>query len=204
MDTEFEAKYYSIDKNDLRKKLESVGAILKVAERQMRRVIYDAMFHKEFNCDFVRVRDEGTKITMAAKTHAQDGKMQDAKEVEIVINDYDKAIEIFSAMGYTPDRFQITLRESWELDGVKIDIDTWPGLDCYVEIEGESEEKIKLFSDKLGFDWSKHIVSDAVTMYSNVYQIPISEVLKLAANSSFENNPFAGLVKHDYSYIDSK
>jgi adenylate cyclase class 2 len=158
------------------------------------------MFHKEFKCDFVRVRDEGNKITMTAKTHAKEGRIQDAKETEIIIDNYDKAIEIFAAMGYTPDRYQETLRESWILDGCHIDIDTWPGLDTYCEIEGNSEADIKKVSDKLEFDWSKHFVSDAVSIYANVYQLSIEEVLKLAANSTFENNPFAKFKKHDYNY----
>jgi adenylate cyclase class 2 len=200
MDTEFEVKYYGIDKDNLRLKLKAVGAKLVAPERKMRRVIYDEMFHKEFKCDFVRVRDEGNKITMTAKTHAKEGRIQDAKETEIIIDNYDKAIEIFAAMGYTPDRYQETLRESWILDGCHIDIDTWPGLDTYCEIEGNSEADIKKVSDKLEFDWSKHFVSDAVSIYANVYQLSIEEVLKLAANSTFENNPFAKFKKHDYNY----
>jgi len=200
MDTELEVKFYGIDKDGLRRKLKSAGAKLIAPERKMRRVIYDEMFHKEFKCDFVRIRDEGNKITMTAKTHAKDGRIEDAKESEVVIDDYDKAIEIFAAMGYIPDRYQETLRESWILDDCHIDIDTWPGLDTYCEIEGSSENIIKNVSDKLAFDWSKHFVSDAVSMYANVYQLPIPEVLKLASNSTFETSPFAKLIKHDYNY----
>lgn len=190
---EFEAKFYPVDKDQLRLKLKEVGASLISPEHLMRRVIYDHKSHSDFICDFVRVRDEGTKITMSAKTHSQTGKMVDEKEVEIVVNNYDNATKIFKAMGFIPDRYQETLRESWILGDVHIDIDTWPGLEPYCEIESDSEEKIKQISEKLGFNWSDHFVSNSMDMYADIYEIDVQEVLRKAENLTFENNPFENL-----------
>lgn len=204
MDTELEVKFYGINKDDLRTRLKKVGAKLVEPERKMRRAIYDEMFHQGFKCDFIRIRDEGTKVTLSAKTHQHGGKIEDEKETVTEIGNYDKAVEIFSAMGYEPDRYQETLRESWQIDDCEIDIDTWPGLDTFCEIESDSEEKIKLVSEKLGFDWKYHIVSNAMSMYLNVYQLPKEQSLKLAENLTFESNPFAKFTKHDYNYEISK
>ncbi len=195
MDTEYEVKFYPVDKAKLRKKLTSAGASLTAPEKQMQRIIFDRKYHPEFICDFVRIRDEGSSVTLTAKTHTQTGNMADEKETEIVVSDYQKAMDIFSAMGMTPDRFQETLRESWSLDGCHIDIDTWPGLDTYCEIESDSEEKIELLAQKIGFDWSTHLVTNPMDMLADLYRIPIKEVLSKAAHLTFVKNPFAGLPK---------
>ena len=45
-------------------------------------------------------------------------------------------------MGYTAKRYQENYREEWKLDGVTYDIDTWPDLPTYLEIEGGSERAV--------------------------------------------------------------
>ena len=152
-------------------------------------------FIRNFLYDFVRIRDEGSRITMSAKTHSQTGQMKDEKEVEIIIDNYDRAIQLFSEMGFSPDKHQETLRESWILDECHIDIDTWPGLEPYCEIESDSEEKIKQISKKLGFNWSDHFVSNSMDMYADIYELDVHNVLKKAEHLTFENNPFSGLPK---------
>ena len=195
MDTEFEVKFYPVNKDNLRSRLKKSGATLLLPERKMRRVIYDGMFHQEFSCDFVRVRDEGGKVTMSAKTHSQSGKITDQKETEVEVNDYDKTIQILTSMGLSPDRYQETLRETWELDGCKVDIDTWPGMDPYCEVESFSEAQVKKVSEKLGFAWEDHIISNPPDMAADLYQLDVKEILKKFANLTFENNPFANLPK---------
>jgi adenylate cyclase class 2 len=192
-DIEFEAKFYPVNKDELRSKLKNAGAELVFAERLMRRVIYDHKFHPEFTSDFVRIRDEGLKTTMTAKTHSQTGKMKDEKEIEVVVDSYDNTIKVFKSMGFVPDKYQETLRESWILGDVHIDIDTWPGLEPYCEIESNSEDKIKDVSEKLGFEWSEHFVSNSMDMYADVYEIGVHDVLRMAETLTFENNPFSRL-----------
>ncbi|TSC88132.1 MAG: hypothetical protein G01um101416_155 [Microgenomates group bacterium Gr01-1014_16] len=195
MDTEFEVKFYPVDKLALQRKLVSLGAKLVSPERKMRRVIYDQVIHPEFKCGFLRIRDEGSKITMSTKSHSKTGKIEDEKEIEIVISNYDKAVEILKLVNLEPDKYQETLRESWELDSCHIDIDTWPGLDTYCEIESDSEIKIKSLSEKLGFDWTQHLISNSMDMLIDTYQLSVKKTLALASNLTFENNPFANLPK---------
>ena len=54
------------------------------------------------------------------------------------------------------------------LDTVEIDIDTWPGLNTYVEFEGKCEEDIKKVFNRLGLDYS-------MAVYDNVQDIYLSE-----------------------------
>ena len=194
MDTEFEAKFYPVDKEKYREKLKLIGAHLVIPERKMRRSIIDGRFHPEFKCDYIRVRDEGNSIRLSAKIHAQaEGKISDQKEVDVQVSDYDKTLEIFKAMGYQPELYQESLRETWKYGNAEIVIDIRPGLDPYSEIEAQSEEEVKDIARKLGFAWDKKIITTVVEIYADVYRLSIDGTLKMLSNITFENNPFANL-----------
>jgi len=199
MDTEFEVKFYPVNKEEYRNKLTLLGARCIFPERKMRRSIFDGRnYPGQFKCDYIRVRDEGSLISISAKTHAREGgKVADQKEVEIDVSDYDKAVEIVKLMGFKVDRYQESLRESWDYDGVEITIDTWPGLEPYTEIEAESEKQVRKVAKELGFDWEKKIVTAVVEIMSKVYGLTVDEVLRKVSNITFENNPFEGLKRND-------
>jgi len=199
METEFEVKFYPVNKEEYRQKLSLLGAKCIFPERKMRRSIFDGRNHPgQFKCDYVRVRDEGNLISMSAKVHAREGgKVSDQKEVEIEVGDYDKAVEIVKLMGFEVDRYQESLRESWDYNGVEITIDTWPGLLSYTEIEAESEERVKKVAEKLGFNWKERIVTAVVEIMARVYGLTVDEVLDKISNITFENNPFEGLKRND-------
>ncbi len=194
MDTELEAKFYPVNKEEYRKKLQSIGAELVIPERKMRRVMADRREYPQLKCDYFRVRDESDKVTMTVKFHAQEGgKVSDQKELEIEISSFEKAVEIMETIGLKPTRYQETLRETWEYEGAEITIDTWPCLETYSEIEAKSEEKVKEIAEKLGFNWEDKIITAAPEIMAKVYELSIDEVLEKLNYITFENNPFAGL-----------
>lgn len=194
METEFEAKFYPVDKDKYRQKLLSAGAKLLVPERKMIRAIIDRRLHPQLQCDYIRVRDEGNLVRLSAKTHArQDGKVSDQKEVDVEVGDYQKTIDIFELAGLPIDKVQETLRETWELEGAEITIDTWPGLDPYSEIEAASEEEVKRLAQKLGFDWEKKIITAALEIFAEKYHLSIDAALERFNHITFENNPFSSL-----------
>lgn len=203
MDTEFEAKFYPVNKTLYRQRLKSLGAKLVIPERLMRRAIFDSRFHPEFTCHYIRVRDEGNLIRLIAKTHAnQKGKLSDQKEIDIEVSSYDKTLQILEQMGYRPDQYMETLRETWHLDDAEITIDTWPGLEPYSEIEASSEQMVKDTATKLAFSWDKKIITAAAEIFAEVYHLSIDEVLDKISNITFEANPFAKLSK--YGIINSQ
>ncbi len=100
MQTEFEAKFYPINKTAYRKKLKTLGAKLVVPERKMRTILADKRDNPFLNCDYIRVRDEGNLITLSAKIHAvEGGKLSDQKETVVEISSFDKAVEILKRSG---------------------------------------------------------------------------------------------------------
>ena len=196
METEFEAKFYPVNKEEYRKKLKSVGAKLTVPERKMRRVIADTNANPNLNCDYIRVRDEGNLVRLSAKITANEGgQVGDQKEDDVVVADFDKTKKVLEDAGLKFNRYQETLREEWEFDGATITIDTWPGLETYSEIETNSEEKVKEIAEKLGFDWDKKILTPAAEVFAKVYGLSIDEVLEKISGITFEKNPFKDLKK---------
>ncbi|HJY98364.1 MAG TPA: CYTH domain-containing protein [Patescibacteria group bacterium] len=196
MNTEFEAKFYPVDKEEYRKKLEAEGAKLTIPERLMRRVIADRRANPGLNCDYIRVRDEGNIIRLSAKIHADaEGKVGDQKEDDVVVSDFITTVRIFEDAGLKFNRMQETKREEWELDGATITIDTWPGLEPFTEIETVSSQKVKAIAEKLGFRWEEKILTAAAEIFCKVYGLTIDEVLEKISEITFENNPFSDMEK---------
>lgn len=196
MDTEFEAKFYPVNKDKYRARLLSLGAKLILPDHKMRRTIIDGRSHPEFTCHYIHIRDEGNLVRLSAKTHADpEGALSDQKEIDVVVSDYDKTIRIFESMGFKFDRYQETLREVWHFQDAEITIDTWPGLEPYSEIEAGSEAQVKHIAEIIGFDWTKKIITACPEIFMEVYHLELEEVLDKVSNVTFENNPFADLPK---------
>ena len=196
METEYEAKFYPVDKDDIRKKLEKIGAELIVPERKMRRALIGSETNPQFKCNYIRVRDEGDKITLSAKIHAEsDGKVSDQKEAVVEVSDYEDTVKIFKMMAFEIDMYQETLRETWEYEDAEIVIDTWPGLEPYIEIEAKSEQQVKEIGEKLGFDWDDKYITAVSSIFSDVYGLTVDEVMEKIENITFKNNPFQEIEK---------
>ena len=66
MQTEIEAKFPNVDFEKIRAQLKQLGASLEQPMRHMRRAIIETPSMRENN-SFVRVRDEGDKVTLTYK-----------------------------------------------------------------------------------------------------------------------------------------
>ena len=85
MDVELEAKWLNIDHDKMRARLLELGAELAHEERLMTRRVFDfADKQLEKVGGWVRVRNEGDKITMSYK-QLSDRSLQGTKEVNLVV-----------------------------------------------------------------------------------------------------------------------
>lgn len=167
---EIEATFINIDKDQLRAQLKELSAKLLQPETLMRRTI--------FNIDdrsFVRVRDEGNRITMSYK-RLDKLSLSGMKEICLDVNDYDDAINFVKVCGLNPKAVQETLREEWELDGVELDIDTWPWLPTFVEIEGPSEAAVKSVAEKLGLEIADALYGSVDEVYKIYYDVTNQDI----------------------------
>jgi adenylate cyclase, class 2 len=168
MQTEIEAKFLNVDHNELRTKLEKLGAKCVTPMRLMKRAIFDSEegdFFKEGGRR-LRVRDEGDKITATFKS---DGLSKYDHEVEIIVNSFEDTVKLFESIGFKIISLQQSKREVWTLDDVEIMLDEWPWLAPYIEIEGTSEVGILQVAEKLAFNWDDAVFGSVDTAYQAQY-----------------------------------
>jgi adenylate cyclase, class 2 len=170
MKTEFEAVIENIDKAKIRERLALVGATLMKPEFMQKRVVFNLPTGHEIKGGWARVRDEGDKITTSIKIVDGD-KIEDQKEVCLNIDNFDAAVEYLQLLGCERKAYQETLRELWIIDGVEITIDEWPFLEPFIEIESDSEMRVRTIVELLGYDYTKAFFGTVATLYSQKYGI---------------------------------
>ena len=154
MQTEHEIKILDINVNEIRSKLDKIGAVF-VAEKNMRRYVYDIKNNTDGKESWLRLRDTGEKITLTIKEiHTDD--IDGTKELEVDVGEFDKTNIILKKIGFIPKAYQENKRLSYRLNNnkVKIEIDFWPKIPPYIEIEADSNEQIKHTVKLLGFKMS--------------------------------------------------
>lgn len=174
---EIEVKFFDIDLDSLRNVLRETGAELVTSERLMKRAVFGGELNPLMRCTYGRVRDEGMgKVTVSAKYSAVGGSIESQKERMITVDNFDEAVNIILDMGVKQSDYQENKRETWDLNGVTVELETWPDLPCYIEIEGESVDKIKECASLLGLDWDVHTTDSTDKLYAAHLQLSSDEV----------------------------
>lgn len=189
---EFEATFLDIDKDDIRGRLKKIGAELVKDETFMKRYTFDLPEGHRKQGAWVRVRDEGDKITMTYKRIADAGKdkIDNQKEIELDINDFEAGVVFLETIGCYKQAYQETKREIWKYLGCEIMIDEWPHLEPLVEVEGDSERSVKQVSEMLGFDWGEAKFVSADYFYADKYGVERLVVCNIPRLCFDDENPF--------------
>lgn len=173
---EIECRFLEIDKEALVRKLLELGAEDEGEKLVEEIIIYDREFKwRDEDMRFLRLRKVGGQTTLTYKehnAHTTDGTY----EIEFAVGDYEKAKLLFEKIGLVPFRQQEKKRHTFRLDEVTFDIDTWPKIPTYVELEGESEEALKKAAETVGFDWNSVDTHNARWVIENVYKIPVGKM----------------------------
>lgn len=176
MKPEIEAKFLNVNRDELRAQLRALGAECVTPDRLMKRVNFDYPDRRLNAIDgWIRVRDEGDKVTLAYK-QLTDRTIEGTKEVQVVVDDFQGTAAFLKAIGLNQENFQETKRESWKLDGVEIELDEWPWIKPFVELEGQSEEQLRLVATKLGLDWADVMHGSVEVAYLAEYEVTEQEV----------------------------
>ncbi|MFT4250019.1 MAG: class IV adenylate cyclase [Candidatus Woesearchaeota archaeon] len=174
MDTEYEAKILEVDVEEIKKRLEELGAVF-VGEKFQKRYVYHFVSKQENK--WVRLRTDGEITTLAVK-EVSENTISGTQEAEIVVNDFAQAHKLILALGFRQIAYQENKRVSYELEGVDVEIDTWPRIPTYIEVEGPSEEEVVRVVEKLGFR-EEQIVSKPVKEIYSDYGIDLHEIDEL-------------------------
>lgn len=170
---EIEAKFLEIDKDALIAKLRELGA-QDLGEDLLREIIFYDQEGKwvAANKTFVRIRQRQGRITLTYKNQEAESATG-TEEIEFGADSWDKARQFLEALGLRVGREQEKKRHTFALQKVTVDIDTWPSVPTYVELEGESEEKIRQAAALLGFDWGKAVFGNSGWVLEKYYHIPV-------------------------------
>lgn len=183
---EYEVKFFPIILDDMRKKLKAAGAFLEKPERLMKRVSFAQEKNPGMTCTYIRVRDEGDKVTLSAKQHATDGKMDSQKEYESTVDNFETTQQILLSAGLTQTGYQENKRETWKMpEGTLVELETWPQLPNYMEIEGKSAEAVQKTAELLGLDWNEHIIQSNDYLYAKHLGIDRETVFERLAHLTF-------------------
>lgn len=185
MQTEFEATFLQVDKDEMRARLKVVGAVLVYPETLLKRDVFEPPVL--INGGWLRVRREANGVSMSLKVVDGD-KIENQKEVELKIDSYENGVDFLSAIGARHKSYQETKRELWRLMDADVTIDTWPGLKPLVEIEGDDEVVVKKVAVALGFDYHKAYFGAVDVVYEKELGISVEEINKLPI-ITFENPP---------------
>ena len=171
MKAEIEAKFLNVDKENIRKLLKNIGAELVAPERLMDRAVFDGKRKSEY----YRVRNEGSQITMSFKREEK-RSIEGMKEICLTVDNYNNAVEFLTSLAGKPKALQETYRESWVKDGVEIDIDTWPWIPSFIEIEGKSAEAVEGIADKLGLKMVDAKYGSVGIAYRQVFDVTDEDI----------------------------
>lgn len=168
MNREIEAKFIDVSISDTRARLKSAGATCRQPLRLMRRAVFHNPSLVEKDA-FVRVRDEGNKVTMTYKQFDDASSIHGVRELEVEVSNFEDTILILEQTGLSNDTYQETRRETWVLDDVEVAIDEWPWINPFVEIEGPSENAVRSIAERLGFDWNEAVFGGVASVYVRSY-----------------------------------
>lgn len=176
MEVEIEAKWLDVDVEQLRGLLKQTGAKLEHPERQMIRRNYDFPGDTlEKVGGWVRVRNEGDKVTLSYK-QLNDRTLHGTQEVNLIVDSFEAACTFLESIGLRQVSAQETKRESWRLGDTEIEIDTWPWIPTFVEIEAKSENAVRKTAQLLELDFDKALHGSVEVAYQAVYDVTDAEI----------------------------
>jgi adenylate cyclase class 2 len=196
MKPEIEVKFLNIDHDELRGRLKASGASGVQPMRLMKRAIIDYPDSRlqTGSDDFwgwVRVRDEGDKVTVTYKQVRMSGAdRRSTHEIEYTASSYGQAVALFEAIGLTVHAYQETRRETWRLDDCLVELDEWPWLEPMMEIEGPDEKAVRAVAAKLALHWDEAWHGGVDSVYRSVYSgMNDNESIADMTNLTFDQYP---------------
>ncbi len=190
MHTEYEATFPDIDPDQIRQQLKTCHAHLDRPAFLQRRWVFDLPPAHAIPGGWLRLRHEGERITLTLKVIAGP-TIEDQKELELEVNNVQRAEELLGLLGCQKRAYQENTRELWSLDEVAITIDTWPFLSPFVEVEGPSKQAVQDVCEHLGLLYQDALFGSIDLLYARQYGISPKVITEEIPELTFAApNPF--------------
>ena len=139
--------------------------ISKLEDRKMLKIIEDTgnRFFK-----WIRLRQDGEIVEITIKyiySNKANYNIDEVKEIEIKADNFEMANKLIEEMGYYRKKLAEKQRDSYSYQGMDIEIDEWPLLEPYIEIEGNNIDKIYELANLLGYSKEQTRVMNTEDVY---------------------------------------
>lgn len=146
---ELEIKILNINLAEMRKKLKKIGA-KKIFSRKIIAQYYDnenLMVRGKGN--LLRLRMLGKEPQLTIKKIISTKGYKITEETDIVIEDFKKMHNALLALGFGCYGCLKKTRERWHFDGLSFEIDKYPNLPYYLEIEAKTNKSLAAAKKRL-------------------------------------------------------
>lgn len=184
-------KFYPVNVDRTRKQLRSIGAVCTKPMRLMRRATFSKSENPHLDISYIRVRDEGDKITLSLKDYPDASKGYEyQRELMAEVSNFATVRSILKATGLKESAYQETRREEWVIDDTLVTIDLWPGLKPYIEVESPSEAALFKIVKRLGYAKEDGERGGALRLYAREYGITFEQGVSLFHGGAFSHLTF--------------
>jgi adenylate cyclase class IV len=187
---EFEGRVLDLDLPEFYKKLKTCNATKLTDLSIYRRSVFKLCDIKR---GFVRVRDEGDKITMTSKIY-KDPKFPIESELSIH-NTFEHGQDFLRSLNLDEKAYHETMREKWSIPKsstnktqlCEVAIDRIPGLPVYAELECKTETDLKKTCKLLGVTYNDLGFGGYGNVYQHYYGIASYEINNVIPKLTFNN-----------------
>jgi adenylate cyclase, class 2 len=148
---EFEITFLDVDVSKLKSNLLEIEAE-KVGDFDFKRALFDySDTRMNDKGSWLRLRTDGKDTTLAYKEKTPNSN-GGVKEIEVKVDSYEKTYKLLKAIGLVVKREEENKRTKYKKGETIFDIDSWPQIPTYLEIESSSIEEAKRMAKEVGLD----------------------------------------------------
>ena len=170
-----------IDEQNLEKikekyQLNNLLDILKLNKKEIIKVLNDKIFKESIKKlkinpnKWIRLRKSNKKVELTSKhiIEKSSKKFQEVHEVEFSVSDFNEANKFLESIGICKRSYQEKRRYSYTYKDAEIEVDIWPMIDPYLEIECDNDYTIKEIIDLLELNDKKIVSINTEELYKNI------------------------------------
>jgi len=174
MAQEIETKILDVDEDVLARKLLELGA-KKIQETKLTIDWYQpkGLIKDQQPPWFLRIRtsSEGKSEVTWKSWPKQVGIVKEVKEINFPVKSGQPVAELFEAIGLEKYAYQEKYRTSWQYEDWRFDLDRYPGVPAYLEIEGRDEQHLIQAIKLLGLENHRAVSEGERTLIQNEYRL---------------------------------
>ncbi|BBO88880.1 class IV adenylate cyclase [Desulfosarcina ovata] len=165
---EIELKFFITDPSALPARLAAAGAVRTIPRTFEHNVRYETEDERllQSRCLLRLRKDRITTLTFKAPPQREDPRFKIYRELEVQVSDFATMDTILEALGFTRRQVYQKWRETWQLSGATLCIDTMP-FGTFLEIEGDPES-ITALVETFGLCWEHRIRSSYLKIFAEL------------------------------------